>query len=327
MNKRIPDISVIVPIYNVEAYLERCLNSLIKQTFSEFELILVDDGSQDQCGKICDAFALKDDRIKVIHKENGGLSDARNAGLKIAVSEYIAFVDSDDWVRPDYLELLMNGIQTFGADICECEVVRTSEEKIPMGEDSTEVGKCYSTEEGLKLLMEDQVFHQYVWNKIYKRKLLDNIFFSIGKTNEDEFWTYQVFGNAQRIVKIKEKLYYYFQRDDSIMGATYSLRRLDALDAKIERKKYVDKFFPMLSSVANRNLFESCIYAGQMSLRYLEREQKREAVKKINVVKKICKITIQECMNVDGHTKVWLTMAYFSFWSTCRIKNCLKKGD
>lgn len=320
--KRI-NISIIVPIYNVEPYLHRCVDSLLRQTYKDFELILVDDGSPDNCGRICDEHVTADSRVRVVHKPNGGLSDARNAGLAIAQGEYIAFVDSDDWVAKDYLERLLAALLETGADICECDVFRTSGE-----EPSAEHGNpaVYETSEALKQLIHDGSFHQHVWNKLYRRDVIADILFPKGKTNEDEFWTYQVFGNAKKVVKIQDVLYFYFQRPGSIMGETYSLKRLDALEAKLQRQQYIDSKFPKLSQQARLNLFGSCIYAGQMSLIHLSGEQRSIAKAKINEIVRQCGISFKECAGVDGSNKVWFTLAKVSFWGTCRAKNLLKKG-
>lgn len=318
-------ISIIVPIYKVELYLKRCIDSIIKQSYENFELILVDDGSPDNCPAICDEYEIKEKRVKVIHKNNGGLSDARNAGLAVATGEYIVFVDSDDWVTPNYLEALLRGIKKSGADICECGVVYTKGES-ELSEIIDETVNSYSTEKGLKLLIEDKVFHQYVWNKIYRRAIIQNIVFPKGKTNEDEFWTYQIFGNAKSIARIQAPLYYYFQRNDSIMGEGYSLKRLDALEAKVQRKEYMEKYFPSLVRVSKQNLFGTCIYAGQMSQVHLSEDQREMAKRIIDSVVQQCGISLSDCLLVEGRNRVWFTLAYFSFWNTCRIKNFLKKG-
>lgn len=317
-------ISVIVPIYGVEKYLQRCIDSLLKQTYTDYELILVDDGSPDSCPIICDEYAKRDKRIKVIHKENGGLSDARNTGMQEATGEYIVFVDSDDWVCDDYLEKLLQAISDTEADICECEVIYAyGDEQKPM-----QISKAldiYSAEQSLKLLMEDRVFHQYVWNKIYRREVIGDILFPKGKTNEDEFWTYQIFGKAKKIIKIQAALYFYFQRPDSIMGSAYSIKRLDALEAKALRMDYLEKMFPQLLNDAKLNLFGSCIYAGQMSLCHLSESELEKAVTKINDILTKSEVTFWDCIFANGHNKVWFTMARISFWMTCRIKNYLKK--
>lgn len=318
-----PNISIIVPIYNVEPYLRRCVESLLKQSYADFEMILVDDGSPDNCGAICDEYAAMDHRVQVIHKPNGGLSDARNAGLAIARGEYIAFVDSDDWVAEDYLERLRFALSETGADICECDVIKTSGE-----ETSSEQGTpvAYETEGALTQLINDGVFRQHVWNKLYRREVISDILFPKGKTNEDEFWTYQVFGNAKKVAKISDILYFYFQRPGSIMGETYSLKRLDALEAKLQRQKYIDTRFPQLSVQTKQNLFGSCIYAGQMSMIHFSGEQRTAAKEKINSIIQQCDISFGECMRVGGSNKLWFALAKFSFWGACVIKNLLKKG-
>ena len=324
MDNKKPNISIIVPIYNVEPYLRRCVDSLLQQTCEDFELILVDDGSPDDCGAICDEYATLDSRVRVIHKPNGGLSDARNAGLEIAQGAYIAFVDSDDWVTPDYLERMLTAMLETGADICECEVLRTSGEEATATEPGT--SEVYETSEALGQLIYDGAFHQHVWNKLYRREVIADIMFPKGKTNEDEFWTYRVFGNAKKAAKISDVLYFYFQRPGSIMGETYSLKRLDALEAKLQRQQYIDSKFPKLSQQTRLNLFGSCIYAGQMSLIHLSREQRSIAKAKIYEIVRQCGISFEECAGVDGSNKVWFTLAKVSFWGTCALKNLLKKG-
>lgn len=319
------NISVIVPIYNVEPYLSRCVDSILAQTCQDYELILVDDGSPDGCGAICDQYALRDSRIKVIHKANGGLSDARNAGLEIAQGEYIAFIDSDDWVTPDYLAKLLNGLAETGADICECEIIRT-DGSVSVGEETLGETTCYDTQCAMQLLIQDTVLRQHVWNKLYRRDTIGDTVFPNGKTNEDEFWTYQVFGRARKVTKIQNVLYSYFQRPESIMGKTYSLKRLDALEAKMQRQKYIQMHFPDLTAPARHNLYESCIYAGQMSLLHLSKEDLADARSKIDMVLQECRMTLDECLSVSGSNKVWFSLAWVSFWRTCWLKNLLRKG-
>lgn len=318
-------ISVIVPIYKVEKYLKRCVDSLLAQSYSYFELILVDDGSPDNCGNICEEYAAKDKRIRVIHKENGGLSDARNAGLRIAKGEYIAFVDSDDWVATNYLEVLLKVIELTDSDICECEVLKTTGE-IEKYKKSDEKYTSYSSEKALELLICDQILHQYVWNKLYKRSCLKDIPFAVGKINEDEFWTYQVFGNARQITKIPDVLYYYFQRGSSIMGNNYNLKRLDALEAKRLRQQYIEEKFPVLAEVSKINLFESCIYSGQMTLKFLEKNEKKKAKEIIDDIRICFPCNIKQLMYANGGNRWWCILAKVNFWGLCRLKNLLGKG-
>ena len=318
-------ISVIVPIYKVEKYLKRCVNSLLAQSYSDFELILVDDGSPDNCGNICEEYAAKDKRIRVIHKENGGLSDARNVGLGIAKGEYIAFVDSDDWVATNYLETLLKVIELTDSDICECEVLKTTGE-IEKYKKSDEQYTSYSSEKALELLICDKILHQYVWNKLYKRSCLKGIPFAVGKINEDEFWTYQVFGNARRITKISNVLYYYFQRGSSIMGNHYNLKRLDALEAKSLRQQYIEEKFPALTEVSKINLFESCIYSGQMTLKFLEKNEKKQAKIIIDNIRKQYSCNIRLLLQMGGSERLWCGIAKMNFWGLCKLKNLLGKG-
>ena len=315
-------ISVIVPIYKVEKYLKRCVNSLLAQSYSDFELILVDDGSPDNCGNICEEYAAKDKRIRVIHKENGGLSDARNVGLGIAKGEYIAFVDSDDWVATNYLETLLKVIELTDSDICECEVLKTTGE-IEKYKKSDEQYTSYSSEKALELLIWDKILHQYVWNKLYKRSCLKGIPFAVGKINEDEFWTYQVFGNARRITKISNVLYYYFQRGSSIMGNHYNLKRLDALEAKSLRQQYIEEKFPALTEVSKINLFESCIYSGQMTLKFLEKNEKKQAKIIIDNIRKQYSCNIRLLLQMGGSERLWCGIAKINFWGLCKLKNLL----
>lgn len=318
-------ISIIVPIYKVEQFLPRCIDSVLNQEYKNFELILVDDGSPDQCGVICDIYAEKDSRIKVIHKQNGGLSDARNVGLEIARGDYISFVDSDDWVASDYLSVMMEVLKKTESDICECEVLKTTG-LVNTCVDNQEHVQIYSTESALEQLICDGELHQYVWNKLYKRSCMKGISFPVGKTNEDEFWTYRVFGNACKIAKVDRVLYYYFQRKGSIMGVAYNLKRLDALEAKQQRQEYMELHYPALSAMSKVNLFTSCIYSGQMTLKYLKDEQKKKAINMIGHIQSQSRPVKSEFNNLSCSEKLWIQMAKVDFWMLCRVKNLLGKG-
>lgn len=326
MNKEKPNISIIVPIYKVEAYLHRCVDSILAQTYQDFELILVDDGSPDNCGVICDRYAAQDPRLRVIHKENGGLSDARNAGLQIARGEYIAFIDSDDWVTPDYLEKLLNALIETDADICECDIIRTATEYPQLSANKPAATEIFDPEAAMDQLIQDGIFHQYVWNKLYKRHVVEGLLFPKGKTNEDEFWTYQAFGRSNKVARIHCPLYYYFQRPTSIMGAGYSLKRLDALEAKCRRQEYIEHHFPGLASLARVNLIQSAIYSGQMTLLHLTNEDQKKACRTIDWVVKTNPLTATDLTTAGCKAKVWLKAAKVSFWGTCIIKNMLKRG-
>ena len=171
-------ISIIVPIYNVEAYLERCLDSLVGQTYSNIEIILVDDGSTDHCPEICDIWERKDPRIKVIHKENGGLSDARNVGIKKVSGDYIIFVDSDDWLHRDMIKILADIRMETNADIVECKAKKVTEYVKDDSINFKEINiRQFSSREALEALIDENILKQTVWNKLYKKDVIDCIQF------------------------------------------------------------------------------------------------------------------------------------------------------
>ncbi len=321
MNEKI---SVIVPIYNVEKYLNRCIDSIVNQTYRNLEIILVDDGSPDNCPLMCDKWKKKDSRIKVIHKENGGLSDARNAGIKTATGSFISFIDSDDYIDIHMYDHMMKLMIEYGADIVDAGVQKIWEDK-----EENEVLKnkasikIYNNEEALKLLIKDSEMKQTVWNKLYRYETIKMLLFPVGKLNEDEFWTYQAFGNANIIVRTQEIVYYYVQRRGSIMGEGYSLRRLDALEGKIERQQYLVNYFPELVQIGNYNLYISCMYAMQMSLKFLNSKDKAAAVKKIEL---IFNNIVMQSNTLNFNDQIWFFMAKKNLFFTCEIRNYLKIG-
>ena len=284
-------VSVIVPVYKVENVLHYCIDSILNQTYKDFELILVDDGSPDRCPKICDDYAEKDSRIKVVHKKNGGLSDARNAGMAVATGKYISFIDSDDYVSDDFFECLLDVMNKENSDIAECSVVKFYEDN-RFDEISDDLSvKTYDTQDAMSALIAENPFHQHVWNKLYKTELVKDIPYAVGKLNEDEFWTYQVFGRAHKVSKLNKTMYYYFQRNSSIMGVGYNIRRLDALEGKANRQKYIENNFPDLSMQAKIDLYGSCMFAYQFVLKFMSGADKKKALSIIKKYKKNCNLS------------------------------------
>lgn len=236
-----PLISVIVPVYKVESYLSRCIDSILSQSFTDFELILVDDGSPDNCGKICDEYANKDNRIKVIHKKNGGLSSARNAGIDWAFensnSHWLTFIDSDDWIHPQYLELLLSGATSTNTDICVCEYTEAT--------DFSDFEKLdnVNTQE----LTPEEFFLNYhvtatvAWCKLYKKSCFESIRYPLGKLHEDEYTTYKILFEKNLISYLNTPLYFYYTNPASIMNSEWSPKRLDANSAFEEQIAYFRK--------------------------------------------------------------------------------------
>lgn len=236
-------ISVIIPVYKVEEYLENCIQSVIKQTISDLEVILVDDGSPDHCPEICDLWADKDSRIKVIHKENGGLSDARNAGLNLAQGEYISFIDSDDWIAPDMYEIMLEALKREHADICACGIMGCYPSRnVPMPV-CPAVGDAKSI---FSMLYSDALYPVAAWNKLYKRKCWSELRFPKGKICEDAFTTYKLIDQAKRIVQIEDTLYFYRIRPNSIMTAKFRAQRMDEEEAWRMNYKFIAEHYPEL---------------------------------------------------------------------------------
>lgn len=232
-------ISIIVPIYNVEKYLENCVESLIRQTYRNIEIILVNDGSTDSSGKICDDYLGKDDRIKVFHKKNGGLSDARNYGLKKATGSLVSFVDSDDIVAENFIELLYKGIEEKDADIVIANSCNVNEDEKSIVSGDTGEYELVGIQDALEKMYYDSdnylITFVTAWAKLVKRHIAEKALFPVGKTHEDEFTTYKWYLDAKKIVFINTAIYGYRLRENSIMTSSYSPKRLDAIEAFEER--------------------------------------------------------------------------------------------
>lgn len=319
-------ISVIVPIYKVEKYLHRCVDSIINQTYTNLEIILVDDGSPDSCPKICDEYAKIDDRVKVIHKENGGLSDARNAGLKIATGDYIAFVDSDDWIHKDMYNILHKNIIEKNADIVECGVKKISKFENQFEEISDESFIKYTKENLMKDLICEDIVKQTVWNKLYRKNVIKDFTFEKGKVHEDEFWTYKVFDRCNILIHINADLYYYFQREDSIMGQVYSTKRLDAIEGRYNRYLLIEKKYPQILVYAKINMFYICIYYLQQSMRDSDEYEYNISYNFIkNYISKI-NFCIKDYKSIKIKDFIWIFIAKVSLKMCCRIRNALNLG-
>lgn len=245
-------ISIIVPIYNVEEYLSRCVDSLIRQTYKNIEIILVDDGSTDKCGEICDKYAQKDSRIKVIHKQNGGASDARNSALCIAKGDYLLFVDSDDWIEDETCEVTLKLAIENNADIVPFgwnKVYDNGEtKKIPIRILRNEP----SVEECIKALMykiEEYGVCNFVCNKLCRKELYEDIRFPKGNEAEDQEVAYKLFHRARKIFICNQPLYNYYQRKGSVSKGKYTLSQTkDRLTIWFERLDFIKKYYPNLES-------------------------------------------------------------------------------
>lgn len=244
--KNEPLISVIVPIYHVEQYLRRCIDSIIGQTYKNLEIILVDDGSDDGCPAICDEYARKDNRIVVIHKDNGGLSDARNVGIDIAKGEYLAFVDSDDYIHRDMYRILMKELIKSDSDVSMSTYKYVYDGKLDEQDITYEEDYSIETMSGIQAqysyYSDDKKLELTVaWNKLYKKELFSDLRYPKGKIFEDEFTTYKALYRSKNICLVNLPLYYYLQRNDSIIGVMNGKRNAKVVDGYLQRIEFYNK--------------------------------------------------------------------------------------
>lgn len=246
-------ISVIVPVYNVEAYLERCVESILKQTYSNLEILLVNDGSTDKSGELCDQLALRDQRIRVIHKENGGLSAARNTGIDHASSDLIGFIDSDDYIDEDMYETLYRQLRESNADLSMCGLYDVFHQ-IPEKQVSEIKTWNLSSEEAIKMVMEAKILSVTAVNKLYKKELFNHLKFEVGKIAEDAFIMIRLLDQCQKVVATNEKKYYYVHRENSITTQKFSLKFLNVIEAYEQNANIIREHYPAIADVATMRL-------------------------------------------------------------------------
>ena len=246
-------ISVIVPVYNVEQYLERCVDSIINQTYTNLEIILVNDGSTDNSGKLCDELAKKDKRIRVIHKENGGLSDARNRGIDEAESDLVGFIDSDDYIDRDMYEILLKNLNNTDADLSMCalyDVYNNTPEAQVTNKETWEL----SSEQAIKMVMEAKILSVTAVNKLYRKSLFSDLKFEVGKIAEDAFIMIKLLDKCEKIVATNEKKYYYVHRENSITTQKFSTKFLNVIEAYEQNSNIILEKYPKLKDVVQTRM-------------------------------------------------------------------------
>lgn len=251
----VPDVSVIVPVYNVEQYLSRCINSILSQSLKNIEVILINDGSTDSSGRICEDFEKLDNRIRVIHKINGGLSDARNVGLDIANGKFIAFVDSDDFIHKEMYTILLKTIIENDCDIAESGYKKVYENEVIDDDHLIDIKKFYNKKAAVVSTIMDHHCKNYVWNKLYKKELWEKIRFPNGEIFEDVSTTYKIINNCTSIVKIDCVLYYYYQRQNSIVNSNFSLKKLDHCKALEGMMIFIEKEYLDVAPITSIKYF------------------------------------------------------------------------
>ena len=314
-------VSVIVPVYKTEKYLNHCINSIVGQTYNNLEIILVDDGSPDRCPAICDLWKEKDERIKVFHQVNAGGGQARNLALDKSKGKFVIFVDSDDYIAPFMIEFLYKQFQD-DVDIVECGYCITHNDNAEFDEESEGYRwESFGAEEAVLENIKDRMFRQIIWNKMYRKSVVGDVRFPVRKNIDDEFWTYQVLGNARKVIYTNKVLYAYRQQEHSVMHSLNAVRRFQALEAKLQRHEYICKYMPALKNESICNIWFTCLYQGQLLLI----NSNKDIWKELTEILK--KYPIRNYLNsMSGKEKIWLSMADKSFYWTCYIRNLFKIG-
>ena len=292
-----PNVSVVVPVYNVEEYLPECVESILRQSFSNFELILVDDGSPDNCGSICDSYAEKDSRVRVIHKKNGGLSDARNRGIEQAKGEFITFVDSDDIIYKDYLKYLYEAAQKYDADIVQGAITTHLDKLGSLSKDSHQQEydiRLFSGEEAIRDYLTYRTHCSNSTFKLIRTTLFEGVRFPVGKYSEDEYTTYRLVLKSRKDVCLPMYIYYYRLREGSIVRS-YSSRRFDVCDElpSLMEKDVVAAGYNCKPEIDYKNMriqlkiYNDFVQGGQFQEFKVKLCELQDRIKKIKVDKSI----------------------------------------
>ena len=303
-------ISIIVPVYNVELYINKCIESIINQTYNNIEIILVDDGSTDSSGKICDEYKEKDRRIKVIHKENGGLSDARNAGISAASGKYITFIDSDDYVDEDYVEILHDLIIKYNVkmSICSHKVIYDTG-KIIDKQDLKE--ECYNKEEVYKKILYDNGIDLSAWAKLYEVSLFNNVKFPKERLYEDAATTYLLIDQCDKISVNSISKYNYVIRRNSITNDKFSIRKMDLIISTKEMTDYIKQKYPSLEFACNRRLMYA--YLSTLAQLVKDKEKHENEQKTIMMYIKYNRKSILHDKNIPRRDRIALNCTKLGF--------------
>lgn len=322
-------ISVIIPIYNTEKYLKECIDSVINQSYKNLDIILINDGSTDGSKKLCDEYVNRDLRIRLINQKNKGAAATKNVGLNLIKGELFTIIDSDDILHPHNLEILYKNMINMDADIVEGNFTTTldkfnNELNIKNSIDKKNI-KVFNTEKALEELIISRKFHQTPWNKLYKTELLKDIRFPDGKYIDDEYWTYKLFLNAKRISTLDLITYYYRQHDRSTMGKSYSVRRLDSIDALYERYLIIKEKFPNLEYLALKSFLLCCIYNFQKLCMSRDLDKNKFYREEI-MIKFNCLIKESDLSKFSTKEKVLIKSFYKTPYMTSKIRNTLGRG-
>ncbi len=318
-------ISVIVPVYKVEPYLNQCVQSIVDQTYKNLEIILVDDGSPDNCPAMCDAWAEKDSRIKVVHQANSGAGAARNTGIQMATGSVFSFIDSDDYLDPDmYLRLYDRLVQT-GSDIASCGILRVWPDRSELITQGS-ADRVLNRTEAMQAMIQTADIIMTPPNKLYRRHTVEDVSFPTGRTIDDEFWSWRVVANAQKVATLTEPLYYYRQHRESVMHSRSLYHPLDVVDAKCIRQEYINEHMPELKNESVWNLMGTCLYQGQLMMRSFPYSQIKEQLGQLKKVTKTHSVDKEFYDRLSWKRKLRYGMIRHCFVSLCRLQNFLHIG-
>ncbi len=274
-------ISVIIPVYKVQDYLPKCIESVLQQTYHNLEIILVDDGSPDKCGKICDSYARKDERIRVVHKTNGGLASARNAGLECATGDYVCFIDSDDWITKNAIQVLYQGIKRYDADcsVGKCITILDKKGKLKPQNTSKQPVRYVTTATSTEAMKQVLLTCSSAFNRLYKRKMIQKLRFPEGKINEDEPLMLRIYAKCKKIVFLNQDTYYYRKRSNSITTSRFSLKNVDCFYNSADNLAFIKKKKPELKECAEYKYIKTMLYC-YVHLNLMKRNRKNNKVRK-----------------------------------------------
>ena len=305
-------ITVIVPIYNIEEYIAPCVKTIINQSYKNLEILLVDDGSTDNSPKICDKYKESDKRINVIHKKNGGLSDARNVAIEKAKGDFIFLLDGDDTIHERIIEVLHQNIKKYKADIATSSFLQFEDGTKPRAINlSKSCVKCLDTEGALENMLYQKGCTNTAWGKLYKKELFDNIRYPKGELYEDLATTYKLFSKAKRIVVDDRKMYNYRQRYGSIVNNSFSLKHLRSLDFVKEQTAFIEKNFPNIKNAAYNRELRDYYYILYEMPKGKFRDEYRELVKGI---KKYRRIVVKDRKSLFK-PRLIAGLSYIGFWT------------
>lgn len=273
-------ISIIVPFYNVEPFARRCIDSILNQTYKNLEIILIDDGSPDKCGEICDEYAKRDKRIKVVHQENKGLCSARNKGLSLATGEYIGFVDSDDWINEDMYEYLLDGLVKNEADISVCGYYRAVDGE-ELKENKVDRKYIFNNNQAIVNLVSTFKIRGFFWNKLFKKDIFNEIKFPEGIYYEGTYLMHIILGKINKIVVLPSAKYYYYYFKESATKIKTPEKQLDYVNNLIKRYNDLYREYEELIPKMRKEILRECgnlitiYYKRKINIRNYEEQNKR----------------------------------------------------